>query len=279
MGGSPKDATDPPAPPIEMPSESRAPKLPMAQAEAPPPESDASREPDAERREPSAADYDAKLLMPRWTMYVQAGVMLLLAVSSFAAGYFIGRGDAVLERRTAQQQAARERTLVEGRVTYQVSPETVAPDEDAVVLLLPSGVRVSQPMAVYGIRAQDDPPRPTHESVRTIEELQGAYLRTDDDGRFRAVLPSQGEYLVLVISAHATRPPGEPPHADDVRRLDPLVTMPERLISHFQYRLEDRELTNGSPPIEVHFPLESQWQSESGGSRPGIDDQRDGPRG
>jgi len=193
------------------------------------------------------------ILFPRQTFYVQGVLFVVLAAVTFAAGYFMGRGDARFEQQRVQEELAKERVLVEGTLVYHPGPNQVAPDERAVVMALPVDKLPEKKLTFQGIRPSDREPPQSHPTVRQIAELGGAYARADDQGSFDMVVPDKGAYRVLVISAHAARPKDDNIDEPDLEELGKRFSQPELLIGRFKYRFTKEEINSGFNPIELDF--------------------------
>jgi phage FluMu protein Com len=193
------------------------------------------------------------ILFPRRTFYVQGVLFLVLAGVSFAAGYFMGRGDARLKLQEAQEELSKVRVLVEGTLVYQPGPNQVEPDERAVVMALPLDKFPEKKLTIQGIRPSDREPPPSHPTVRQIRELGGTYARADEEGTFDMIVPDKGTYRVLVISAHARRPKESDIHEPDLEQLGKYFTQPDVLIGRHKYRFTEEEIDSGFNPIEIDF--------------------------
>jgi len=188
------------------------------------------------------------ILFPRRTFYVQGILFLVLAAVTFAAGYFMGRGDAQVRLDEAQEKLAQERALIEGTLVYRPGPNQIEPDERAVVMALPADNFPEKKLTIQGIRPSDREPARSHPTVRQIrEELGGAYARADDEGSYNMVVPDKGTYWILVISAHAARPKNHDIHEPDLDTLGNYFTQPELLIGRYQYRLDKEEIKSRNP--------------------------------
>jgi len=193
------------------------------------------------------------ILFPRHTFYVQGLLFVVLAAVTFAAGYFMGRGDARVERQRIEEELAKERVLVEGTLLYQPGPNRVEPDNRAVVMALPVGKFPEKKLTFQGIRPADREPAPSHPTVRQIRELGGVYARADDEGSFDMVVPDKGSYWVLVISAHAGRPKDSDIEEPDLDQLGNYFSQPELLIGRYKYRFTEEEIDSGFNPIDIDF--------------------------
>lgn len=259
------------APPLESPpadapqhAEVEPPSVPPRPAESPATEPPlvASR-PAASKPAPPVADRaptaperplpSGTILMPRYVIYWQGALFLVVAAVAFAAGYFIGRGDASLELQVAEEQKAKEKVLVEGRLVYNPGTGSLAPDEDAVVIILPENAQPENKIPAQGIRPHDPPPRESHEDLLTIEALGGGYARADESGLFSFVLPEQGRYWVLIISRHAARPTGQRIDPVDHELLDRIFLVPEHVVGSRKYVWELRDLELGMEPLDHNF--------------------------
>jgi phage FluMu protein Com len=240
--------------PVEIAPDARRGKTPVSPP-APPAASPVSTSggPEPSAESPPVASPRGMILFPRRMLYVQGVLVSLLALAFFAAGYFVGRGNATLELAMEHEAALRERTLVEGRLVYRPEPHRLAGDKRAVIIAVPSGTPPETPIPIHGIRPQDPEPPGTLRSLRLLEELGGAYTRANADGRFDMIVPDQGEYYILIISRNAARPQGTDPDEADLMEIGRYFTMPERLISRYQYRWGKHQVHSGLLPIEVDF--------------------------
>jgi len=230
--------------PIPIPASARAPQQ-HAQEELPD---------DAQPGEP--VPY-GMILFPRRTLYVQAGLFLVLAAVAFASGYFIGRGDANYQVQVEQEEAAREQVPVRGTLVCKMDDGQVVGDEDAVIIALPEEKRPEEKLSLRDIRPRDavaNPiPDPPPKNVRLIRELGGEYARANAKGEFFMVLPDQGVYRVLIISAHALRPDGSNIDEIDAEEIGMYFDLVEQQIGRQQYRWTKEEINVGFNPIEIEF--------------------------
>ena len=192
------------------------------------------------------------ILYPRQTLYIQGFLFVVVAAVAFGAGYFIGRGDATYEKQVAQQQAARQRVPVEGKLLYD-SGKGKTGDANSVVILLPEGKPADRTLSHQGIGPQDPPPAETHRNVEKIRKLGGAYARTGADGSFYVVVPDQGYYHVLIISGHANRPIGQDILESDLVEMEKYFSTAKQLVGRWKYRWTREEIRIGFNGIEHNF--------------------------
>ena len=197
------------------------------------------------------------ILFPRRTLYIQALLFLVLAAVALTAGYFIGRGDATYELQVEQEEAARERVPIRGKLVCKSGDRQVIGDENAVIIALPEGKLPEQKLSFRNIRPRDpmsNPvPDPPPKNVRLIRKLGGQYARADAKGDFFTVLPDQGVYRILIISGHAQRPGVADVDEIDLSEIGDYFEMPEHLIGRQQYRWTKEEINVGFNPIEIEF--------------------------
>jgi hypothetical protein len=173
------------------------------------------------------------ILFPRRVLYIQAALFVVVAGVAFTAGYYMGRGDATFEKEIQQQAKARQRVLVEGKLTYRSSNGEVG-DKDAVIILLPAENLPPQPLSIDGIRPEDEPPAESHPTVSAIVGLGGGYARADADGVFWLRVPGQGQYRALLISRHVTRPEGAALAEADLMEIGKYLAPADRLVDRFK---------------------------------------------
>ncbi len=198
------------------------------------------------------------ILFPRHVFYVQGVLFLVLGVITFAAGYFMGRGDASLKLQIEQEEASKERVLVEGTLSYRPGPNQVKPDERGVCIILPVDKFPEKPLIADGIRPSDTNPLKSHPSLRMIRELGGVYARADEQGSFDALVPDKGDYWVLIISGHSARDKNDEIDEPDLEELGHYFGQPELLIGRYKYRFKQETINSGFNPIELDFDLDGE---------------------
>ena len=112
-------------------------------------------------------------------------------------------------------------------------------------------------LSLRDIRPRDtmlDPiPDPPPKNVRLIRELGGQYARADARGEFDMLLPDQGTYRVLIISANARRPEGATFDEIDAEEIGEYFDLVEEQIGRQQYRWTKEEINIGFNAIEIEF--------------------------
>ncbi len=200
--------------------------------------------------EPAAPDM---ILMPRRTIYVQSGLMLAFAVTAFAAGYLIGRGDARHYAQVREEAAVQQRVEISGRLLYEDDAGNAVADQHAAVFALPSERFPQESLPVRDLRPLSPPPAADHPSVQRIRQLGGAYARADALGDFSMDVPSPGDYRLLVISRHARRPAGSDVDASDLVEIRDYFELAEMLIDRCQYRWTLERVGGGNHRVEESF--------------------------
>jgi hypothetical protein len=193
------------------------------------------------------------ILFPRRTYYLQAVLFLVVAVLAFGSGYLIGRGDGSYDKQVEQERAVRQKVLVQGRLLFDPGTGQPSGDENAVVMALPQGEYPKQLLSIQGVRPQDPPPGQEHPTVRSIVELGGDYARANASGGFDLVVPAEGKYWLLLISAHAARATNEPVGEADLAEIDRYFQLGEHLLNRYKYRWRLEEIRVGFNPIEIDF--------------------------
>jgi len=196
------------------------------------------------------------ILYSRQTFYIQGFLFLILGIMAFGAGYFIGRGNATFDRQIAEEQASKQRVPVEGTLVYDTGAGRIAGDENAVIILLPEGKQPEATLSIQGIRPQDPPPRDNNRSVERIRSLGGAYGRADAQGNFYLVVPDQGRYHVLIISAHAARPGNDDIEEGDLVEMQRYFHLAKELVNRFKYRWTTEEIRIGFGAVAYSFGLD-----------------------
>jgi len=149
-----------------------------------------------------------KVAVPRSILYMQGGLLGLVALMSLIVGILIGRG---LAPEANLEDAGPQTCLISGAVAIEDATGETAPDDGAAVLVVPRDLRPEQKVEIVGLRPQDTPPDENHAGLQAICGLGGDYARTDLEGRFQLRVPDRGSYFLLVISAHVSQDDKEQP--------------------------------------------------------------------
>jgi hypothetical protein len=205
---------------------------------------------DSSGDEPAGAGANAHpdlIAVPRLVLYLQGGLLAVVAVVSFALGLIAGGalsgGAAPVGPRTV---------TVEGTIHYASGTRHV-PDPGAVVAVIPeSGVRPQRKAPVSGLRPDDTTPDENHHGIAILRELGGGYTRTDDRGRFQVQLPDRGKYLVLVVSGARELGDLDDISTADLVKLGPFFDNAAGLLGRHQYRLTS-EIVRSDRQLNVVF--------------------------
>src|SRR5215469_15765902 len=111
-------------------------------------------------------------------------------------------------------------------------------------MALPADKKPDVKIAAEGLRADDDDEEGP--GVNALREVGAEVSRSDAKGKFELVVPRPGNYTLLVVSRHATRP-GTPLDPADAKELGKYFAAPRELIGQQRYALSVRRLA-GSPP-------------------------------
>ncbi|MDX1945806.1 MAG: hypothetical protein SFU86_10450 [Pirellulaceae bacterium] len=179
-----------------------------------------------------APDQQDMVTVPRYVLYLQGGLLAVVAFSSFAIGLLAG---GAFGGGTAEPGPPQACTL-SGTVNYLSGGRTL-PDLGAVVVVIPqSKLKPDEKAPIDGLRPGDPTPDETHRGVAILRELGGGYARADDKGHFAVKIPSRGRYQVLVISRERqVRTIGD--LAPDILKLSPFFDNASDLLGRQRYQL------------------------------------------
>lgn len=196
---------------------------------------------------------DEMVYLPRRIVFAQAWFLLATCSVAFAAGYWIGGGRPPGSPPGDGQTEAQTRVFVEGLVAWTPMPGQTAGDENAVVILLPADRPPEPPIPMTGLRPVDPMPGELHRGLRAIKKAGGDYTRTDAEGRFGLVAPTQGRYRVLIISRHAGRVENAIVQEADFNEIGRYLQSPEMLVGRYKYQWRTEEVRAGFTPLEISF--------------------------
>lgn len=164
-------------------------------------------------RDETLIDYD-KVAVPRRVLYLQGGLLGVVALVSFVLGMLMSGGTAT--RQTAGIVA--QPCVLSGQITYG---DESRPDGGSVVIALPVDRRPTTDarVAIEGLRPGDPIPADDNISLRTIRSLGGDFVLANDEGHYQMRLPEQGRYHVLFISRRTARSGSDQLEVTDVAQI------------------------------------------------------------
>ena len=196
------------------------------------PSSAGARDSDDERR---------WLLIPRKVVYFQAGLLALVAVLFFLAGWWIGGGNPAsspsIDPTSAESQASLDVFL-----RYQGADGQPRPDEGAVILVLPAEKRVTDKLPAAALDPNLPPPNAASPITDKLTWLGAGHGHTDADGKRAGIaVRIPGKHHVLLLSNHARRT--SEPRPQDLAVLGTYLDGAAELLGDRQYRLTTEELS------------------------------------
>jgi len=137
----------------------------------------------------------ATLAVPRRVLYLQGGLLLVLAVTAFSLGLLVGQQGGLQDDQGA---AGLQPAVITGKVTYVSEDGLTISDDDCSIFLLPRETFPTTKVTVKDLQ-------PTGLGLEEIKRIGGAHSRADVKGEFRINLPAGGRFALLAISANRKR--------------------------------------------------------------------------
>jgi hypothetical protein len=183
---------------------------------------------------PAASEHKDLVAIPRYVLYLQGGLIGVVALLAFAIGILTGGALLTQPPAPAEPQAC----VIRGSVTYLAGARSL-PDEGAVIAVIPqSSAKPDEKAPVAGLRPDDPTPGDTHRGIAILRDLGGGYARTDPNGQFEVQLPDRGRYLVLVVSNHSQLRAAEEIQTADILKLGPFFDNAADLLGNHRYKLK-----------------------------------------
>jgi hypothetical protein len=198
--------------------------------------------------EPQPRFDPTQLAVPRSILYLQGGLLALVAVACFGLGVLFGT---IAGTRTEPQVHVPRPCMVAGTVVTRDSRGGDEPDDGAVVLIVPQNARPDDRVNVEGLRPGDPMPDRDHPSLRAFTALGGDYARTDTEGRFRLRVPDTGEYHLLVVSHRAKRSGDEPLNRTHIAEIGGYVIPAAQLIGEQRYRWQTQRIDGDKVTMNI----------------------------
>jgi hypothetical protein len=180
------------------------------------------------------------LLVPRRTLFVQAGILAVTALAAFGLGYLTGYGVAPQTAPSVTAQSG-EATVVQGFVRYTTNIGEVRGDVGSVVIALPDGRLPTPKLGVQGLRPGDPEPVPGGGVLMSLELLGGTTARVAADGSYSLPIGEPGRYFLLFISRNAQRSAANRPDEFQLALMQRYFQPAEELIGgqKYHWRVED----------------------------------------
>jgi len=143
--------------------------------------------------------------IPRSVLFLQGGLLAVLALLTFSLGLFVGRlGSSSQESIPAE---AKEVTI-SGKVEYATKAGITTSDDRCVVFLVPALKYPNTKISIAGLGPNDPPPEQTNPSIQQIQELGGSFAKTDTHGNFELKLLKDQEkkrFYLLAVAGYSIR--------------------------------------------------------------------------
>ncbi len=179
------------------------------------------------------------LLIPRQVVYFQAGLLSLIALLFFLAGWWIGGSGTTVN--TSDPNPRNESATVDVLLHYRDAAGQVRPDDGAVVLVLPADKRVIDKLPAAPLHPAQPMLTAASPINQRLQHVGAAYGRTNGEGRLAGLnVPAPGEYHVLLLSNHTRRQGEARPH--DLATLGTYLEGAAELLADRDYRLTTEEL-------------------------------------
>lgn len=172
--------------------------------------------------------------------YIKVLLLVLATAGALVAGYYVGTsGDG-----SAEPNQGTLTIRVDGQVIIRSAEGHSRPDAGAAVLILPfeRPPRRDSKIEADALSPRRPLPAVGDAALATIDNIGGAYARTDDEGRYRVTLAEPGKYHILILSAALERDTRLPERVD-LAALGEYVYDAVTLIANAEYLLSTRDLT------------------------------------
>ncbi|MDG2388725.1 MAG: hypothetical protein P8M30_05335 [Planctomycetaceae bacterium] len=186
-------------------------------------------------------------------------VVAIMTIIAFGLGFLLGGRQETTELATNQQSTETEQSTassspavdkqtdlvpqtqtsheaIEGRISYRTVDGNTRPDEGAVVIFLPAYRKSSARLPIVGFRPADSTEDRTIARA-AIRALGGDLVKVGEDGLYSSTLPQAGEYHVIVLSRHATRPEEAVISTSDRSTLGEYFDRPQQLLGQLAYHV------------------------------------------
>jgi phage FluMu protein Com len=171
---------------------------------------------------------------PRQVIYVQAGLLVMVALVCFTLGALMG--GALLS--SPATPVANTPCVISGFV--QVTDGVVKKgDAGAVVIVLPQDrQQLDERAPAAGLRPQDAMPDETNRGLSILRSNGAGFAKADATGKYQVSVPRAGKYFLLVIS-RAKSGNGDEIDSLDLRKIARFFENANELIGEQKYRFSE----------------------------------------
>jgi len=196
--------------------------------------------------EATKIDYN-RVAVPRNIIYLQGGLLGVVALLCFIIGLALGR----ISAPTIIVDNGPKPCTISGQVEYIDDSNEASPDVGSVVVIVPVG---SRPELSGKINPNNIKPNAEMLiSGRTaLQQFGGDLAKVDQQGNYSVNVPNRGEYYVLVVS-HNKESSGSNPTNEQLAQMGDYFADPDDLLSTYTCRWEQRTFRRDTPAVNFDF--------------------------
>ena len=187
------------------------------------------------------------LAIPRYVLYLQGILLLVLALVAFSLGLLVGGLGGKLNRGGT---AGLQPVVVSGKVTFVSVDGLTSNDDGCVVFLLPRGTFPGTKIPVDGLLPSDPTPDQDHPGIQEIKRIGGDHSRSKVTGDFRVNLSTGGRFYLLVISRNKERMETIP--TNHLAEIGDYFDSTKKLLGDRQYRWT-KEVIRSNHQVPIKF--------------------------
>ncbi len=190
-----------------------------------------------------------RVSVPRWSIYVQGGLLAGLSFLCFMLGLCAGGLGSGGAGGGGQTTGPKYGDLY-GRVTYQLAQQQTG-DDGAIIIVLPQKQIPDEKAPTADLFSETAIARPTHRGLEIIRLIGGGSTRADKTGNFKLQL-SRGDYFILVVSNIKQRPANVAVPTAEIAQMGRFLEQPVDFIGRKMYRW-DKISIKGDQRYDVSF--------------------------
>jgi hypothetical protein len=180
------------------------------------------------------------MLLPRWIVYFQAGLLGVGCSTFFVLGMMISQNVG----KGSERKVETFKTQLTGQVQFFDDGKRLS-DEGAVVLVLPVDARITEHPEARNLGPEHFQPT-DNPAIEAIDKIGGKVVRVNREGEFALEVLGPREYFVLVISHFTDRPDGEQIPKSVAADVNRFFSSAEDLIGRKKYSLTKMRLDRSS---------------------------------
>ncbi len=143
---------------------------------------------------------------------------------------------------------------IDGKIVYIDEKNTIQGDEGSLVFMFPPDYPKGKTITTSSLTSRNSKPIVVNEIRNQLKENGAFFLIVDSDGYFDTIINQEGQWTILVVSAHVLRSGEEKNKAKELEEISKYLYSPEQLLlANHKYLWKKKLLDSKNYTIEYNI--------------------------